>query len=83
MPGSKENLIKAWDANECFKVNINDGPYLNNFCKEKEKCINDHNYVFLLQILIKIVKDIVNAMPSYYFLAFLIVLTIIILFKRK
>jgi hypothetical protein len=66
--------------NECPSVVSNDGPILNQFCKEKEKCMNSHKYVFLIQIVIRVLREFMEwALSSYTLMLALLVLLIVIL----
>jgi hypothetical protein len=62
----KYNCEKEYKENECDKVTVNDGPILNNFCKEREFCINiKYNNVYMHTVIVKMIQDIVlSIMPS-------------------
>ena len=62
---SKENEIERriciteYKDHNCDKVSYSDGPILNEFCKEKEKCIDvKYNKVYFHTILSKFIKDV-------------------------
>lgn len=52
--------ILEFKANECEKLSIEDGPILNNFCKEKKKCIEYYNQVFFLKLLSRYITDVLG-----------------------
>lgn len=60
-----ENLIQKYQCekefleNECDKVTIHDGPVLNNFCREKEICMNiKYENVYFHSVIIKCFSEI-------------------------
>ncbi len=60
-----ENIIQKYQCekeffeNECDKVTIHDGPVLNNFCREKEICMNiKYQNVYFHSVIIKYFSEI-------------------------
>ena len=54
----REKCIAEYNQNECDEVTVNDGPILNDFCKEKAKCKNvTFSNVYFHSILTRFIKD--------------------------
>ena len=75
-------INQEWESNKCESVSIEDGPHLNNFCKDKEKCINKSDYVFLIQIILKIAGEILELITSNYKILVFIVIIVYIIIRR-
>ena len=59
----RKQCLKEYEEHECHKVTIDDGPILNNFCKQKEKCFSiDHERVYFHSIIVKFIREIVNGL---------------------
>jgi hypothetical protein len=49
--------------NECHRITIEDGPIINNFCREKEICMNiQYSNVYFHSVIIKYFKEIANSL---------------------
>ena len=78
----RERCEKEYYANNCNKMEIDEGPAINDICMEKMKCINDHN-IYFHEVLIKYIKNIMfssfKGCNIYNMILFII--TILIIFR--
>ena len=78
----REKCQKEFDANNCNKVTIDDGDWLNDFCIDKMKCINNH-FIYFHEVLIKYIKNILftSFKGCSIYNIILVIFTILIIFR--
>ena len=54
----RDRCYEEYKANKCNEININDGPWINDFCFEKKKCLESD--VFFHEILIRYIKNAIS-----------------------
>jgi len=81
-----ENLIQKFQCekefyeNECDKITVEDGPIINNFCKEKEICMNiQYSNVYFHSVLIKYLTEIASSVTPTTWLSKIFVTIFLIL----
>ena len=78
----RDKCIREYEENECYKMKIDDGPFINNACVEKEKCIKDYE-VYFHEVLIRYIKNVVfHFFKDYsYVNTIIILITVLIIFR--
>ena len=61
----KNRCMEEFKENNCSKIKISDGPIINEYCKEKLKCISTHTVYFHV-VLIKYIRSVIcNCVEGY------------------
>ena len=78
----RNQCLEEFKANKCEQINIDDGPHINEFCKEKKKCILD-NEVCFHEVLIRYAKNVIFLSIKEYNVVniILVLITILIIFR--
>jgi hypothetical protein len=86
----RENCLKEYEDHSCGKLKISDGPILNEFCREKIKCINfKHSRVYFHTILSRFIREFSWSLFSSIFdfsykslITVIVIITAGILFRK-